>query len=226
MASSKNSPISLTAAGSAAGNQDPVLAAVPRTGRGFGRRAMLALMGLGSVAAGMAGTVRRSTGAPVVPRPAPSFTTTAGAPRVVAAHAGLLTPGLSDPQPGPQRMQVAVHTTEPCAVKVQVDGGDAGSFESDWTVTAVGADAGNPVNVAKTLLPEGCAATGVAWTWKVLLAPAATAADAPASAAVAVDSVTRQLPVRPAPGLRSRFRVATGSCSQVAHPGQKIRPRD
>ncbi|MFN8076370.1 MAG: alkaline phosphatase D family protein [Kineosporiaceae bacterium] len=188
-----------------------------------------AVVRVGAVIAGVAAGVvawRRPSTAGTTPTPhrPPSFTTTSGAPVVIAAHAGILRPAGATPVPGAQRLQVVVHASEPCTVKVQVRSVTAArAFESTWTPTTVGLDRTNPVNAVKILMPEGCGAPGQVWTWSVLLAPPATAPAAPPSAATFTDPRVRTLPMRPAPGQPSSFKVATGSCSQVAHVGQPLR---
>ncbi|MFN8076369.1 MAG: alkaline phosphatase D family protein [Kineosporiaceae bacterium] len=193
--------------------------------RALRRRSVLGMIGAGSVGVAAAGTAGRAiAGATKPPGPSPSFTSTKGAPKVVAAHAAVLGLTTADPVPRQQRLQVVVHTTEPCAVKIQASGGDpVAQFESPWVATRVGLDETNPVNSAKILMPAGCGEAGSAWIWRVLLAPRDTEPVAGPEAATVTDPAPRIVPVRPAPGVPSAFRVATGSCSQVAHAGQRHR---
>ena len=166
---------------------------------------------------------RRAASTPV---PAPSMTTTSRTPRILGAHAAVLGDGMASPVPRVEKMQVSVICTEPCRVKVQAWTTDAPATKhtSPWLPTAVGADASNPVNVAKFFLPAGVGAREHTWRWQVWTGPVGTAPDAPLAAAFYTDGVVRTVPLRPAAGRPSKFSVAVGSCSQVAQFGEPDRP--
>jgi len=159
------------------------------------------------------------------PAPAPTMTTTSGAPRALAAHCGVLGPPMADPVVRAEGMQVSVVLTEPADAKCLAWTADDPSviFESPWVPSAIGTDPTNPVNVVKFFMPEGAGAAGFTWQWQVYVALAGTDPLAPLSAAYGTDDVLRTIPYRPVPGDPTSFSFGVGSCSQIAPPNQANR---
>jgi hypothetical protein len=179
-----------------------------------------ATAGLGAFASGAVSARAQST-----PKagPAPSMTTTSGAPKILAAHCGLLGLPIALPVVREQHMQVSAVMSEPSMVKARAwpAGNPSAATESAWTETLVGTDPSNPVNVAKFWMPPGIGAAGTGWDWQVFTAPVGSQND-PGS--VTTDGVVRSIPSRPADGVAAAFAFAVGSCSQIAHPGTPDRP--
>jgi hypothetical protein len=158
--------------------------------------------------------------------PAPSMTTTSGAPRVLAAHCGVLGQPSASPALRPESMQVSVVVTEPAAAKVRAwpIGRTDSVVESHWTPTRTGGDASNPVNVAKFWMPAGTGAPPTAWNWQTFVALPGTPPTAGVGAAYGTDGVIRLIPPRPAAGAAADLTFAAGSCTQIARPGEPTRP--
>jgi hypothetical protein len=185
------------------------------------------LVAAGTAAASVAIDSRLTpAAATTTPAPAPSMTTTHGAPTLLGAHAAVLGAPMARPVVRSETMQVGAVVSEPATVKIVAwpVGNPGHTVESQWVPTAIGMDPANPVNVAKIRMPTGVGTPPDAWQWRTYVAVRATPPQAGLSAAYGSDGVVRTIPARPVAGAAAALSIATGSCTQIAHPSQPDRP--